>query len=101
MFARVKQEFLQKRLRQQQIEQMLGFKSRLPALPSTAADAEAEAPGPSRALALQASPESTAEPSEASPGQSSSQSRMLPFWSSTLEGLLIKYQVYPSLHAFD
>ena len=70
MFAKVKQEFLEKRLRQQQIEVMLGHKSRLPALPSTAApEAAAEQSGPSNALALRAPPESTAEPSEASPGE--------------------------------
>ena len=70
MFAKVKQEFLEKRLRQQQIEVMLGHKSQLPALPSTAAaDAAAEQPGSSNALALRASSESTAEPSEASPGE--------------------------------
>ena len=62
MFAQVKQEFLAKRLRQQQIEQLLGHKSR-PALPSTEADIIA---GPSNALAIQ---ESTAEASEASPGE--------------------------------
>ena len=62
MFAQVKQEFLEKRLRQQQIEQLLGHKSR-PALPSIEADATA---GPSHALAIQ---ESTAEASEAVPGE--------------------------------
>ena len=62
MFAQVKQEFLEKRLRQQQIEQLLGHKSR-PALPSTEGDATA---GSSNALAVR---ESTAEASEASPGE--------------------------------
>lgn len=62
MFAQVKQEFLEKRLRQQQIEQLLGHKSR-PALPSTEADPTA---GPSNALAPR---DSTAEAPEASPGQ--------------------------------
>ena len=67
MFAQVKQDFLEKRLRQQQIEQLLGHKSRLPALPSTEADTAAGQPGPSKALALR---ESTAEAPEASPGGS-------------------------------
>lgn len=62
MFAQVKQEFLEKRLRQQQIEQLLGHKSH-PALPSTEADPTA---GLSKALAAQ---DSTAEASEASPGE--------------------------------
>lgn len=62
MFAQVKQEFLEKRLRQQQIEQLLGHKSR-PALPSSEADTTA---GPSNALAIR---ESTAEASEAAPGE--------------------------------
>ena len=62
MFAQVKQEFLEKRLRQQQIEQLLGHKRR-PALPSTEAEATT---GPSNALAVR---ESTAEASEALPGE--------------------------------
>lgn len=62
MFAQVKQEFLEKRLRQQQIEQLLGHKSR-PALPSTEADPMA---GPSNALAPR---DSIAEAGEASPGK--------------------------------
>lgn len=65
MFARVKQEYLERRLRQQQIEQMLGHKSAL-ALPSIAA----EEAGVSNALALRASSDSPApEQPEASPGQ--------------------------------
>ena len=66
MFAQVKQEFLEKRLRQQQIEQLLGHKSRLPALPSTETEGRADQPSPSTALALRAS---TVEASEASPGE--------------------------------
>lgn len=68
MFARVKQEYLERRFRQQQIEQMLGHKSNLAALPSTAAAEEA---GPSNALALRPSSESGAsvEQPEASPGK--------------------------------
>lgn len=66
MFAQVKQEFLEKRLRQQQIEQLLGHKSRLPALPSTETAGAADQPSPSTALALR---ESTAEAPESSPGE--------------------------------
>lgn len=66
MFAQVRQEFLEKRLRQQQIEQLLGHKSRLPALPSTETDGVVVQPSPSTALALR---ESTAEAPEASPGE--------------------------------
>lgn len=62
MFAQVKQEFLEKRLRQQQIEQLLGHKSS-PALPSIEADPTA---GPSNALAPRVS---IAEAGEASPGE--------------------------------
>ena len=68
MFARVKQEYLQRRLRQQQIEQMLGHKAGLAALPSTAA----EGAGPSHTLALRNSSDSTPllQQPELSPGQS-------------------------------
>ena len=65
MFARVKQEYLERRLRQQQIEQLLGYKPHMAALPSTAADA----PGPSNALALRQASEGPSEPQQASPGK--------------------------------
>ena len=67
MFARVKQEYLEGRLRQQQIELLLGCKNNLAALPSTAA----EEPGSSNALALLPSSgdNALAEQSEASPGR--------------------------------
>ena len=66
MFARVKQEYLERRLRQQQIEQMLGHKGNLAALPSTSA----EEAGPSNALALRPADSSAlADQADASPGQ--------------------------------
>ena len=70
MFARVKQEYLERRLRQQQIEQLLGYRSGLAALPSNAA---ADAPGPSNALALRQASEGLSENQEASPGEAESQ----------------------------
>ncbi len=67
MFARVKQEYLERRLRQQQIEQMLGHKGNLAALPSTSA----QEAGPSNALALRpADSAALADQADASPGQS-------------------------------
>lgn len=66
MFARVKQEYLERRLRQQQIEQMLGHRGNLAALPSTSA----EEAGPSNALALRPADSSAlADQADASPGQ--------------------------------
>ncbi len=66
MFARVKQEYLERRLRQQQIEQMLGHKGNLAALPSTSA----QEAGPSNALALcPADSSPLADQPDASPGQ--------------------------------
>ena len=66
MFARVKQEYLERRLRQQQIEQMLGHKGNLVALPSTSA----EEAGPSNALALcPANSNALGDQADASPGQ--------------------------------
>ena len=79
MFARVKQEYLERRLRQQQIEQLLGYKFGMAALPSTAA---ADAPGPSNALALRAASEGPSEAQEASPGETASH-QCLPFLRST------------------
>ena len=68
MFARVKQEYLERRLRQQQIEQMLGHKGNLAALPSTSA----QEAGPSNALALcPAASSPLADQPDASPGQGS------------------------------
>ena len=68
MFARVKQEYLERRLRQQQIEQMLGHKGNLAALPSTSA----QEAGPSNALALRPADSSAlADQADASPGQGS------------------------------
>lgn len=66
MFARVKQEYLERRLRQQQIEQVLGHKGNLAALPSTST----EEAGPSNALALRPADSSVfADQADASPGQ--------------------------------
>ncbi|KAL0033603.1 hypothetical protein WJX79_007018 [Trebouxia sp. C0005] len=65
MFARVKQEYLERRLRQQQIEQVLGHKGNLAALPSTST----EEAGPSNALALRPADSSVfADQADASPG---------------------------------
>ena len=67
MFARVKQEYLERRLRQQQIEQMLGHKGNLAALPSTSV----EEAGPSDALALRPADSAALAQPDASPGQGS------------------------------
>ena len=77
MFARVKQEYLERRLRQQQIEQMLGHKGNLVALPSTLA----EEAGPSKALALRpANSSALGDQADASPGQSNLQYLLCFHW---------------------